>query len=273
METTRNNTVGSAMHREAPGHQGGGRLFYLRRERDLARGLLSPKGRGNDYLVLQPSKYFVRLLGDRLLRLNEALSEVRGQGAELVPTVGVARLQAHYGELNRLIEAARDRLNGVIDYCDKGSTGRFREALEGLEVAEATPDATEDSGEWKTTVAQPSDELQDSSNATTTQAQVDGPEIFDAARQRHFDQGILTEYGRDQGCVAFQPTPFFGRFLGEIAFSLNDTLQRLEGNTSYYVMIGDSDTLQDYYRGLEGCLSMIGKNLDGIIACCKRTVG
>ena len=73
METTRVNTLGSTMHREAPGHQGGGRLFYLRRERDLARGLLSPKGRGNDYLVFQPSKYFVRILGDRFLRLNDAL--------------------------------------------------------------------------------------------------------------------------------------------------------------------------------------------------------
>ena len=86
METTRVNTSGSPMHREAPGRQGGGRLFYSRRERDLARGLLSAKGHGNDYLVFQPAKYFMRILGDRVLRLNEALSEVRSRGAELIPS-------------------------------------------------------------------------------------------------------------------------------------------------------------------------------------------
>ena len=104
-------------------------------------------------------------------------------------------------------------------------------------------------------------------------AKVDGAAIFDALRQRHVNQGILTEYGRDQGCVAFQPSPFFGRFMGEIAYSLNDALRRLEGNTSYYVMSGDGETLQNYYLGLESGLSMTGKDLDGIIACCRRKVG
>ena len=135
METTRVNTSGSPMHRDAPGRQGGGRLFYSRRERDLGRGLLSAKGHGNDYLVFQPAKYFTRMLGDRVLRLNEALSEVRSQGAELIPSLGVARLQAHYAELDRLIEATRDKLADLTDYCNKGFEGRFREALEGIEPA------------------------------------------------------------------------------------------------------------------------------------------
>ena len=75
-------------------------------------------------------------------------------------------------------------------------------------------------------------------------------DVFDALRRHHFDQGILTELGRDQGCVAFQPSPFFGRFLGEIVYSLNDALRRLEGTTSYYVMSGDGEALQNYYLGL-----------------------
>ena len=63
---------------------------------------------------------------------------MRGQGAELIPTVGVARLQGHYAELDRLIEAARDKLAGLIDYCHKGSAGRFKEALDAVETGTAS---------------------------------------------------------------------------------------------------------------------------------------
>ena len=270
MERIRINPVASPMQRDVLARQGGGRLFYLRRERDLACGLLSARGHGNDYLVFQPSRYFVRILGDRVLRLNEALSEVRGQGAELIPSVGVARLQAHYAELDRLIEAARDRLAGLIDYCNKGYTGHFREALEGIAAGASVPDPTDESGEAGTTAGQPSDAVQ--APVAAAAAKVDGAAIFDALRQRHVNQGILTEYGRDQGCVAFQPSPFFGRFMGEVAYSLNDALRRLEGNTSYYVMCGDGDILQNYYLEMEGSLAAVGRHLDGIIGWCGRKV-
>lgn len=271
METTRINPVGSPMHRDELARQGGGRLFYLRRERDLARGLLSARGHGNDYLVFQPSRYFTRILGDRLLRLNKALCEVRGQGAELIPSVGVARLQAHYSELDRLIEAARDKLAGLIDYCHKGYTGRFREALEGMESAVAdVPNTSDESGEPGTAAMPPSDASHTYVGEATARA--GGTDVFEALRQRHFDQGIVTEFGRDQGYVAFQPSPFFGRFLGEIAYSLNDALRRLEGNTSYYVMSGDGDMLQSYYLGLECSLAEVGRDLDSIIAHCWRKV-
>lgn len=121
-----------------------------------------------------------------------------------------------------------------------------------------------------TAAGQPSDSSD--TYVAAAAARTAGTDVFDALRQRHVDQGILTAFGRDQGCVAFQPSPFFGRFLGEIAYSLNDALRRLEGNTSYYVMSGDGDTLQNYYLGLEGRLAGIGRDLDGIIACCKRKV-
>ena len=274
METTRVNTLGSPMHRDAPGRQGGGRLFYLRRERDLGRGLLGAKGHGNDYLVFQPAKYFTRILGDRVLRLNDALSEVRSRGAELIPSVGAGRLQAHYAELDRLIEATRDKLADLTAYCNKGFEGRFREALQGIEPAASTvpdtPDASDESSEPETAAVQPSDASH--TYVAAAAAKATGTDVFDTLRQRHFDQGVLTEFGRDQGCVAFQPSPFFGRFLGEIAYSLNDALRRLEGNTSYYVMSGDGDTLQNYYLGLEGSLAAVGRDLDGIIACCRRKV-
>ena len=238
----------------------------------MARGLLSAKGRGNDYLVFQPSKYFSRILGDRVLRLNDALSEARSTGAELVASVGVDRLKVHYAELDRLIEATRDKLADLTDYCNKGFEGRFREALEGIEpAAQSEPGASDDSGEPEPSAVQPSGPSE--TYAAAAVARTVGVDVFDALRQRHFEQGILTEFGRDQGCVAFQPSPFFGRFLGEVAYTLNDALRRLEGNTSYYVMSGDGNTLQNYYLELEGSLAEIGRDLDDIIDWCGRKVG
>ena len=271
METARINPVGSAMQRDELACQGGGRLFHLRRERDLARGLLSARGHGNDYLVFQPSAYFSRVLGDRVLRLNDALSDVREQGAELIPAVGVDRLQAYYGELEQLIEAARDRLAALIRYCHQGSGGRFREALEGFELGAGTAesDTSEEPGAGEagpTRVTDASNTGIGAAAAGTTAG------VFDALRQRHFEQGILTEFGRDQACVAFQPSQFFGRFLGEIAYSLNDALRRLEGNTAYYVLCGEGDAQQRYYLRLEGGLGKLGADLDGIVAWCMRKV-
>ena len=268
MEMTRINPVGSAMHRDELARQGGGRLFHLRRERDLARGLLSARGHANDYLVFQPSTYFSRVLGDRVLRLNAALCDLRERGPELIASVGVDRLQAHYSELELLIEAARDRLGALIQYCHKGSAGRFKEALEGGETDSRSggSDASEESGARETGPLPATA----SSDADLGAAVADSTaNVFDALRQRHFEQGILTELGRDQACVAFQPSQFFGRFLGEIAYSLNDALRGLEGNTSYYVMSNDGGTLRDYYQGLEGALANLGADLDGIVDCCR----
>ena len=152
-----------------------------------------------------------------------------------------------------------------------GASGRFREALELIEPAASVPDQPDEpSGPEPTVAGQPSDSSDIYVAAATSKAA--GTDAFDALRQRHLEQGILTEYGRNQGCVAFQPSPFFGRFLGEIAYSLNDALRRLEGNTSYYVMSGDGNTLQSCYQGLEGSLAEVGRALDGIIAYCQRNV-
>ena len=206
-----------------------------------------------------------------MLRLNEALSDVREQGAELIPSVGVDRLQAYYGELEQLIEAARDRLAALIRYCHQGSGGRFKEALEGSGPGAASGAAgTSDESRETGAAAIPASE----SPASDVVAAIAGTTagIFDALRQRHFEQGILTEFGRDQACVAFQPSQFFGRFLGELTYSLNDALLRLEGNTAYYIMCGDGETQQHYYVGLEGDLAELGADLDGIIAFCLRKV-
>ena len=84
---------------------------------------------------------------------------------------------------------------------------------------------------------------------------------------RHF---FIFEFERDLGYVAFQPSAFYGRFVGELVYSLNDAPRRLEGLTSYYVMSGDGKTLQTYCAELENGLRQIGKDLDGIVGFCKR---
>ena len=211
MERIRINPVASPMQRDVLARQGGGRLFYLRRERDLACGLLSARGHGNDYPgVPSRQRYFVRIIGDRLLRLNEALSDVRGQGAELIPSVGgrqAASALRGTGPAHRGGPRPAGRPDRLLQ---QGLHGPFPGSPGGhCGGAPRCRDPTDESGEAGTTAGQPSDAVQ-----APAAAKVDGAAIFDALRQRHVNQGILTEYGRDQGCVAFQPSPFFGALHG-----------------------------------------------------------
>ena len=246
MEATQSNAArfGRPMYRDRRGHEGGGQLYIARRERDFTRGLLSEMGHSNDYLVFQPSGFFVRVLGDGVLRLNEALSDFRSQALDHVLSLEGAALQTYYGELERRIEATRDRLFDLTEYCNKGFDGQFREALTGIEPTSA---------------------------ASEVSAEPDGgADVFEGLRRRNVDQGILTDFGRDQGCVAFQPCPFYGRFMSEIAYTLNDALRRMEGQTSYYIVDGNGEVLRRYYQKLKSGMAALRGDLDGIIAFCRR---
>ena len=75
--------------------------------------------------------------------------------------------------------------------------------------------------------------------------------MFEALRQRNVEQGILTDLGRDQGYVAFRPSTFYGRFVSEIAYTLNDALRRMEGQTSFYIVDGQGEAVRRYYGALE----------------------
>ncbi len=262
MEIVRTDASGRSVNHEGPGRDGGG-PFVGRRRRDWIRGLLSNMGTQNDYLVFQPAACFTRMLGDRVLRLNDVLGEVRSQGPELIASVGIARLRAHYAGLDELVEATRGRLLVLTAYCNKGAAGRFREALESVEFT------TADRSDEAAAEGRPGSP---DGHVAAAAAGTAGRDVFGALRQRQFSQGILTAFGRDQGCVAFQPSPFLGRFLSELVYSLNHALRRLEDATLSHVMSGDGKTLQDYYLGLEDGLAGIGKDLDGIIAYCKREV-
>ena len=267
MEATQSNAArfGRPMYRERRGHEGGGQLYIARRERDFTRGLLSEMGHSNDYLVFQPSGFFVRVLGDGVLRLNEALSDFRARALYHVLSLESEALQAHYGELERRIEATRDRLFDLTAYCNKGFDGQFGEALEGngpdsVEVPEAAPGPVSEAAQRANSLE--SGILLDEGPGDTN--------VFEELRRRNVEQGILTDFGREQGCVAFQPCPFYGRFMSEIAYTLNDALRRMEGQTAYYIVDGNGEVLRRYYLELKNSMAALRGDLDGIIAFCGR---
>ena len=267
MEAARSSSTrfGRPMHRDRRGHEGGGQLFIARRERDFTRGLLSDMGHSNDYLVFQPSGFFVRVLGDGVLRLNEALSGFRGQAVDHVLLLEGDDLSAHYADLDSRIEEVRDRVFDLTEYCNKGFDGQFREALEGVEAA---------AGEGAQGAAEPETAGSEAAEvpAAVVGARPANVDVFEALRQRNVEQGILTDFGREQGCVAFQPCPFYGRFMSEIAYTLNDALRRMEGQTSYYIVDGNGEVLRRYYLELQNGMTALRGDLEGIIAFCKRKV-
>ena len=270
MEATQPNAArfGRPMYRERRGHEGGGQLYIARRERDFTRGLLSEMGHSNDYLVFQPSGFFVRVLGDGVLRLNEALSDFRSRALDHVLTLQSEALQAHYGELERRIEATRDRLFDLTAYCNKGFDGQFREALEGIERdSEGAPKAPPEPARE---LVQPVSSLESAVVLHEVQGDAD---VFEGLRHRNVEQGILTDFGRDQGCVAFQPCPFYGRFMSEIAYTLNDALRRMEGQTAYYIVDGNGEVLRRYYLALENSMAVLRGDLNGIMVFCGRKAG
>ena len=269
MEATQTNAArfGRPMYRDRRGHEGGGQLYIARRERDFARGLLSEMGHSNDYLVFQPSGFFVRVLGDGVLQLNEALSDFRNQALNHVLCLEGEALQLHYEELERHIEGTRDRLLDLTAYCNKGFDGQFREALEGMEAA--VPEVSTAPTEPEGGTAHPAIS---SEAAVVSGGRADELDVFEVLRRRNVEQGILTDFGREQGCVAFQPCPFYGRFMSEIAYTLNDALRRMEGQTAYYVVDGNGEILRRYCLELKNSMAALRGDLDGIIAFCRRRV-
>lgn len=63
------------------------------------------------------------------------------------------------------------------------------------------------------------------------------------------------------GTVSFCACPFYGRFMSEIADTLNDALRRLEGQTSYYIVDGIGDVLWRYYLQLKDGMTALRRDL------------
>ena len=255
MEATRDNhsRYGMPVRRERRGHETGEDMYSARRERQLGGGLLSETGYTSRYVLFRPSRAFVWVLGDTALRLNDALDGFRRQAADHLLSLDTGRLQAHYGELDRRVEAVRDRLVALTAYCNKGFDGRLDEALEGTLSAGA--EGSEEGAEVE----------------PAPQSMSDSPEngdVFEAERQRHVEAGILTESGRQEGWLALRPCPFYGRLMGEIVCTLNDAVARFEGRMAADIMAGKEDGLRQYYRELQNGLTGLRGELEGIIDYC-----
>ena len=247
--------LGRPMERQRRGHEGVGVWLAARRQRYFEAGLLSDLGNSGNYLVFQPSRLFVRGLGDAVPRLAEGLAAFRSQAADHVLFLDAGDLEARYTELDGCIEEARDKLLVLTDSCNMAFEGRLQEALERL--AEATGKAPSE-GEAPRSAGL---------NASSGEA------AYEVLRRQGIEQGILTELGREQGLAALPPCPFYGRFMGEIVYTVNGALGRLEGRTSAHIAGGHVTQVRQYYEALQNCLAGLRADLEGIVACCRREVG
>ena len=252
---TGNDKFGRPMERGRDGHTGGGQLFMVRRESLLQAGVLSAKGHGDNYLAFRPSNFFMRILGDDVLRLNEALFAFRGQGVEHVVLMDDDSLSAHYGELKRRMEAIRDRVAGLVDYCNKGFDGRFDEARE-----MAAGWAAESGGD----VADGTQEMKSFGPL--------GPDVYESVRRRNLEEGVLTEAGSTEGFVAFRSCPFYGRVVGEIVFTLNDALRRVEDRTPQHIAGGQVEAVRRFYVGLMRGMKPLRSGMEEAVTFCSGSM-
>ena len=266
MEATRDNQsrYGVPVLRERKGHENVEELFFSRRERQFMGGLLSEAGHSGRYVLFRPARSLVRLLGDAVLRLNDALYGFRSRAADHLLLFDGDRLQAHYGELDRRVEAVRDRLVMLTAFCNTGFDGRLEEALEGIGTGA-------EEGRAEAAAADTREGAAESPGASSAEP-ADG-DVFEDVRQRHVEGGILTASGSREGWVALRPCPFYGRLMGEIICTLNDALMRVEGRMASDIMRGREEALRRYCEELRRGMTALRGEVEAVIAFCGREVG
>ena len=250
-----NEKFGRPMERERDGHTGGGQLFMVRRESALQAGVLTARGHSDNYLTFKPSNFFMRMLGDDVLRLNDALFEFRGQGVEHLVLMDDDGVAEHYGELKRRFEIIRDRVAGVVEYCNKGFDGSFE-------------DAQEIAARW---VAETGEEAAAGAQEMKSFGPL-GPDVYATVRQRNLEEGVLTEAGNAEGFVAFRSCPFYGRVVGEIVYTLNDALRRVEDRTPQYIAGGQVEAVRGFYVGLMRGMKPLRSGMDDALKFCRGNV-
>ena len=157
-------------------------------------------------------------------------------------------VSAHYEELGMRIEVARDRLSALIGSCNQVRDGLSEDVLEGMD--------------W------PGAEILESEMANEQQRGVSGvndADVFDAVRDQNVEEGILTDSGREMGYVAFQPCSFYGRFLGEIIYVLNDALRRMERRTAVYIAAGNAQLVRQYYQRLTKQMALLRGEVEEVV--------
>ena len=246
---------GRPMQRELDGYKGGGQLFEIRRATDFEAGLLSEKGRDDHFLVFRPANVFMRVLGDDVFGLNDALNEFRDRNVELLLALDDEGVEKHYGELNRRFEVVRDRLQALVEYCNKGFDRLLEEALEMAQLWVEQKDGVGEDGAGGMKAFGPL-----------------GPDVYEAVRQRNLDEEVLTELGSKQGYVAFKSCPFYGRVVGEIVYTLNDAIRRVEGRTPQYIQEGMVKDVRRYYVGLMMGMKLLRGEMGEVVTFCRADV-
>ena len=231
--------------RERSGHENVEDLFVPRRERQFKDGLLGETGYNSRYVLFRPSSSFARDFGDTALRLNDALYDFRRQAADHALFLDEDKLQAHYDELDRCVDKARDRLVALTEYCNKGFDGKWDELLEGT---------------WPAAADGPESSLRA------------GGDAFESARQRSVEGDLLTEAGREGGWVALRPCPFYGRLMGEIVCTFNDGLIRAEARMGADIEGGKAREVRQYRLELRKGMTALRQEVEEIIEFCERKV-
>ena len=120
--------------------------------------------------------------------------------------------------------------------------------------------------DWSTVVESAPEEENGQERAVTG---MDAADVFDAVRERQVEEGILTDSGREMGYVAFQPCSFYGRFLGEIIYVLNDALRRMERRTAVYVAAGSAELVRQYYVRLIKEMAVLRGDVEEVVRFCR----
>ena len=140
----------------------------------------------------------------------------------------------------------------LVEYCNKGFDGLF-------------DDAQEMAGQW---VAGAGDDAGGASREMKSFGPL-GPDSYDSVRQRNLDEGVLTEAGSAEGFVAFRSCPFYGRVVGEIVYTLNDALRRVEDRTPQYIAGGQVEIVRRYYVGLMRGMKPLRAEMDDALKFCR----
>ena len=230
--------------RERRGHENVEDMFVPRRERQFRDGLMGETGYNSRYVLFRPASSFARDFGDTVLRLNDALYGVRRQAADHALLLEEDKLQAHYDELDRRVDQARDRLVALTAYCNKGFDGKWDEVL---------------AGTW------PADD--EMGNALTSNG-----DAFESIRQRGINGDLLTEAGRDGGWVALRPCPFYGRLMGEIVCTFNDGLIRAEARMGPDIEAGKAQLVRQFRLELRKGMRALRQDVEAIIEFCERRI-
>ena len=86
------------------------------------------------------------------------------------------------------------------------------------------------------------------------------------------EEGVLTQLGSEQGYVAFKACPFYGRVVGEIVYTFNDALRRVEGRTPQYIQEGLVKEVRRYYVDLMMGMKLLRGEMGDVMTFCRAGV-